>query len=535
VTADADHGDLLRSLSSRNLRTSLLLIVLFTILNATLVYSLVQSNVAIPNSATIFCPPVSASFGIVGSVAAKPALSNFIYLFGNQSISYLVIGASTVTRIEDIAGFQGLVVGTASGGYNASAVKEYAKTHVVISDIRDFCKVLYPSLSASVQVASANKVTYLNAWSNFNSGDVVDMRNETGNVNQLTVVSTSALSSFSNITVLSRVDSSRATSFFMNGSVADSGFYVMDLDATTPDTKFAGIWNVFPAVKMVQDFPTGTYSEWMGNGTDWPDLSWVYSRVDAIVSSSGGIVKKLVIGQSVLGRSIPAMIIGTGSKNAIIDGSIHGDEKTGTFACLRIAELLVQYYRSDPDWKSKLTEYKVIIVPVVNPDGFASNTRNNARGINLNRQFPPEGTPTEPEAFALMNLMGNYTPTLYVNCHEGAYYYPLHMIYGAYLSGTSLTLTKNALQQANQTFVGLEEYGWFTDNGSHVWIGKVNTIVAGGGEPGMASDYASWAYSTSSTILETFMWSQKYDARQCLWGLDYYPAVTLSFLQNLQR
>jgi hypothetical protein len=109
------------------------------------------------------------------------------------------------------------------------------------------------------------------------------------------------------------------------------------------------------------------------------------------------------------------------------------------------------------------------------------------------------------------------------------------MIYGAYLSGTNLTLTRNALQQANQTFAGLKEYGWYTDGGLHVWIGKVDTIYAGGGEPGMASDYASWAYGTSSTILETFVWSETYGARQCLWGLDYYPAVILSFLRNLQR
>jgi hypothetical protein len=361
------------------------------------------------------------------------------------------------------------------------------------------------------------------------------MRNETGNVNQLTAVQASGLSVFSNVTVISRYNSTRVTMFRMGNAQPHSGLYVLDLDATTPASHWTGIWHVFPAVKMVRDFPTGQYTRWMANGQQWFNLTWVYNRIDSIVNANTDIARKIVIGRSVTGRDIPAIVIGKGSKNAMIDGSIHGNEKTGTFACLRIAELLVQYYRSDPYWKSKLTEYKVIIVPVVNPDGFVSNTRSNANGVNLARQFPPSGTPTEPETYALMNLMGNYTPTLYVNCHEGSYYYPLHMIYGAYLSGSDLKLTKNALQEANQTFVGLDEYGWFTDNGSHVWIGKVNTIVAGGGEPGMASDYASWAYNTSSTILETFVWSQTYDARQSLWGLDYYPAVILSFLRNLQR
>jgi hypothetical protein len=109
------------------------------------------------------------------------------------------------------------------------------------------------------------------------------------------------------------------------------------------------------------------------------------------------------------------------------------------------------------------------------------------------------------------------------------------MIYGAYLQGTNKSITINAMQQSNQTFAALHQWGWFTENGSHVWIGKVNTIVAGGGEPGMASDYASWAYGTSSMILETFVWSPTWGARKSLWGLDYYPAVVLSFLQNIQR
>jgi hypothetical protein len=499
-----------------------------------LVYSLAQSNVAVPNSGTIFYPPVSASFGIVGSAAATPALRNFIYLFGNQSISYLVTAASAVTRLEDLAGFGGLVVWTRSGGYNASAVREYAKTHVVVSDIRDFCRVLYPSLSASVQVATANKVTYLKDWGNFATGDLVNMKNETGNLNQLTVVSTSALSSFSNVTALTRVDTSRTASFFMKGTQANSGFYVMDLDATTPDTKFTGIWHVFPAVKIVEDFPTGTYARWMANGTIWWDLTWVYNRVDAIVNANTDVVKKMVIGKSVLGRNIVAMVIGKGSKNAIIDGAIHGNEKTGPFACLRIAELLIQYYRSDPYWQTKLTEYKVIIVPVVNPDGFVSDTRVNANGQDLNGQFPPDGTTTEPEAFAVMNLMGNYTPTVYVNIHEGYVWYPLNMLCGNYEYGTNRTLTWNAMQTANQTFVSLRDWGWFTDEGAHVWVGAVNSISQGG-KLGMAEAYASYQYYASCMLAETFLWSPSYGARQSLWGLDYYPAVVLSFLKNLQR
>ena len=58
----------------------------------------------------------------------------------------------------------------------------------------------------------------------------------------------------------------------------------------------------------------------------------------------------------------------------------------------------------------KLTECKVIIIPVVNPDGFIRNSRFNANGVDLNRNFPPTGSASQPETQALMNLMENYKP-----------------------------------------------------------------------------------------------------------------------------
>lgn len=476
------------------------------------------------------------TFGVIGSTTDDSAIRNFYWLFGNQSISYKKLLPSDVKSVADLYAYDGLVVSTKKvQGYSAAAIREYAKTHVVVSNVLDFCRFLYPSLATSMQVVSANTVTYVRDWGSFRAGDRVEMRNETGNLDKLTTVLSSALSNFANITSIARYDSTRVASFYMNGTQSRSGIYVMDLDETSSETQWIGIWHVFPAIKMVQDFPTGMYARWMADGQILWNLTRVYNQINVILSGNGDIAKKVIIGRSVQGRDIPALFIGKGTRYAIIDGSMHGNEKTGTFASLRLAELLIQYYRSDPSWNSKLTQYTVIIIPVLNPDGFVLNTRENANGVNLNRQFPPLGTTTQPEAWALRNLMGNYTPTIYVNIHEGYYWYPSHMIYGEYLTGTVKTLTIDALQQANATFVGLHHWGWFTEQGWNVWVGKVRTIVVGGGESGMASDYASYAYGSSSMILETFMWSKTYGARQSLWGLDYYPAVILSFLQHLQR
>jgi len=479
----------------------------------------------------VYIGTLNEAFGVVGSTTVNPAVTNFYWLFGNESISYSTMLPSNVQDITNINRFKSLVLWTKQAGYNVTAVKQYATTHIVITDMKEFCTVLYPTLNTSLQTVSTSTVTYAVDWGDFHAGDLVEMRNETGNTDRLTTVLSSSLTSSGNTTIIARLDTGRIAIFHMNGSQAESGFYVMDLDATTPDTAKTGIWHVFPAVKMVQDFPTGQYAAWMANGQQWWNLTWIYNRIDTLVNENPDIANKQVIGYSVLGRAIPAILIGKGAKNAIIDGSIHGDEKTGTFACLRLAELLINYYETDPIWRSRLTEFKVIIVPVLNPDGFANNVRENANGVDLNEQFPPDGAPTQPEAFALMNLMGNYTPSVYVNMHEGYYWYPSDMLYGNYETGAGKSATIGAMQQANETFATLNHYGRFTESGSNVWIGSFRAIYQSG-KWGMTVSYASYKYHASCMLIETFVWSDAYGARQSLWALDYYPAVTIAFLQQ---
>ena len=111
---------------------------------------------------------------------------------------------------------------------------------------------------------------------------------------------------------------------------------------------------------------------------------------------------------------------------------------------------------------------------------------------------------------------------------------PLDMLYGNYEVTPGRTLTVNAMREANETFSQLRHWGWFTEADSNVWIGKVDTIGRGG-ITSMAVAYASSEYQSSCMLLETFLWSQLWDARKCLWGTDYYPAVIISFLENIER
>jgi protein MpaA len=95
------------------------------------------------------------------------------------------------------------------------------------------------------------------------------------------------------------------------------------------------------------------------------------------------------IGRSARGRPIRAFRAGdtTSPTRALVVGCIHGNECAGT-AVTRILA------RSSP-------AVDLWVVSILNPDGFALGRRQNARGVDLNRNFPSEwrasGRPWDPE------------------------------------------------------------------------------------------------------------------------------------------
>lgn len=85
-----------------------------------------------------------------------------------------------------------------------------------------------------------------------------------------------------------------------------------------------------------------------------------------------------VLGKSVNGRPVKMYVIGNGPRIALYFATIHGDESAGTDMLLRLKTHLEKNPMALGDWQ-------VRIVPMVNPD---SCRRTNARGVDLNRNFP---------------------------------------------------------------------------------------------------------------------------------------------------
>lgn len=86
--------------------------------------------------------------------------------------------------------------------------------------------------------------------------------------------------------------------------------------------------------------------------------------------------RTVLLGRSWQGRPIRAVEVGNPSgTRVLVVGCIHGNETAG----IAIAHALERLSPRDLDlW----------IVPDLNPDGVAADTRQNAHGVDLNRNFP---------------------------------------------------------------------------------------------------------------------------------------------------
>jgi predicted deacylase len=109
----------------------------------------------------------------------------------------------------------------------------------------------------------------------------------------------------------------------------------------------------------------------------------------------------VTIGQSVEGRPIQAHRFGEGRYKVVLVGDIHGGWEANTH---ELARELLAYFKAHPE--DVPDDVNLWIIPTLNPDGLAADTRFNARGVDLNRN-----TDTD-----LDGCVGNdWSPTTYTS------------------------------------------------------------------------------------------------------------------------
>ncbi len=106
------------------------------------------------------------------------------------------------------------------------------------------------------------------------------------------------------------------------------------------------------------------------------------------------ICRLYTLGQSVQGRELWAMLITDNPDDEEDEpefkyvSTMHGNEPVGTETCLYFIDLLLTEYGTDERITNLIDGTAIWIVPLMNPDGLERNTRANANGIDLNRNFP---------------------------------------------------------------------------------------------------------------------------------------------------
>jgi len=134
-----------------------------------------------------------------------------------------------------------------------------------------------------------------------------------------------------------------------------------------------------------------------------------------------------LLGRSVKGRKIEAHVFsGPKDRTVVVLGAFHGDEPKSVVLARRLIELLEENSEAGDN-------AKWIIVPVVNPDGYARRKRRNANGVDINRNFPTanwvrgmrrsrmfggSAPASEPETRAVIAAVELFRPARIITIHS---------------------------------------------------------------------------------------------------------------------
>jgi len=121
-----------------------------------------------------------------------------------------------------------------------------------------------------------------------------------------------------------------------------------------------------------------------------------------------------VAGQSAEGRNLNLVRWGQGGLPILLWSQMHGDEPTATSALLDLLNLLVT--RPDHPLVVRLrSRLRLLIMPMLNPDGAERTRRRNAQGIDINRDALALST---PEGRVLKAVRDRFRPEIGFNLHN---------------------------------------------------------------------------------------------------------------------
>ena len=133
-------------------------------------------------------------------------------------------------------------------------------------------------------------------------------------------------------------------------------------------------------------------------------------------------VRVQTVGRSLQNRPIQLVAVGApapadqaaaaGESVVLVTCSVHGDENSGREACLQMARDLA--FTADAAL-SRFLERTTVLFVNPNPDGWVADTRGNAEGVDVNRDYMDLAT---PEARAIVKIIRDWKPDVLNDLHE---------------------------------------------------------------------------------------------------------------------
>jgi Zinc carboxypeptidase len=164
----------------------------------------------------------------------------------------------------------------------------------------------------------------------------------------------------------------------------------------------------------------------------YPTFAEFTDRLMAAQRKNPGIIKVFSIGKSNKGKDLWMVKISDNVASDEVEpefkyiSSMHGDEITGREMTTYLIEEIADKYGKDQELTDLVNSTEIYIMPSMNPDGSEMKQRANAKGVDLNRNFPDWTSTTENsmtgreiENQAVMKFQATRQFSLSANFHGG--------------------------------------------------------------------------------------------------------------------
>ena len=148
-----------------------------------------------------------------------------------------------------------------------------------------------------------------------------------------------------------------------------------------------------------------------------PDL--LQKQIDLIIGKAPGLFEIQLLGYSVENRPIRMVSVGNGDVDVLMWSQMHGNESTATRSIVDLLSFIAENSKQK-SVNNLLQDLRIHFIPMLNPDGASRWTRENAIGIDLNRDALRL---IAPESQLLKRVRDSLSADYGFNLHDQSKYY----------------------------------------------------------------------------------------------------------------